>query len=60
MKKVEKHSVVMILILALLTLGGQFLYAQDDPLLLALRIERASDEELIEMARLRGIDGQSD
>lgn len=59
MKKVEKHSVVMILILALLTLGGQFLYAQDDPLLLALRIERASDEELIEMARLRGIDGDN-
>ncbi|MBJ2355472.1 hypothetical protein, partial [Sphaerochaeta sp. S2] len=43
------------MILALLILGSQFLYAQDTSLLLALRIERASDEELIEMAELRGI-----
>ncbi|MGH0051958.1 MAG: hypothetical protein ACQ5SW_01025 [Sphaerochaetaceae bacterium] len=34
---------------------GQFLYANDDSLLLALRIERASEEELKEMAQLRGI-----
>ncbi|MFA6696261.1 MAG: hypothetical protein WCR85_06490, partial [Sphaerochaeta sp.] len=55
MKKVEKHGLPILMILALLILGSQFLYAQDTSLLLALRIERASDEELIEMADLRGI-----
>lgn len=55
MKKVEKHGLPILMILALLILGSQFLYAQDTSLLLALRIERASDEELIEMAELRGI-----
>ncbi|WP_321301620.1 hypothetical protein [uncultured Sphaerochaeta sp.] len=55
MKKVEKHGLPILMILALLILGSQFLYAQDTSLLLALRIERASEEELIEMADLRGI-----
>ncbi len=55
MKKVEEHTVRIILILALLVLWGQFLYAQEDAILQTLRIEQASDEELIEMAAIRGI-----
>ncbi|WP_332448042.1 hypothetical protein [Sphaerochaeta sp.] len=55
MKKVEKRLSSIVFVCALLLSLGSVLYAQDDALLLALQIEQADQQQLVQMVQLRNL-----